>query len=454
MSDITKIPPQSIEAEKALLGSLMLDKDGIIKVVDFLRPEDFYKNIHSKIYKAMLNLYEKQEPIDVLTITQRLREKKELEEIGGAGYLSELLNTVPTPYHLLNYTKIVRGKKIMRDLIQAAGEISSLAFDEAEDIDLILDEAEKKIFGISQKSLTQDFVPVRAELEAAWDRIEKLHSQKGTLRGITTGFQKLDNILAGFQKGDLILIASRPSLGKTTLALDIARAVSKRGNLPVGIFSLEMAKEQLVDRIIAAEAGVSLWKLRTGKLSEDEDLTNIQNAINTLSEIPIYIDDAASSNVLQMRAMSRRLQAEKGLGLIIIDYLQLMQSRSWSENIVQQVTEISKSLKSLAKELNVPVLALSQLSRAVEHRPEQRPRLSDLRESGSLEQDSDVVMFIYREDKVNPNSPNPNVAEIIVAKHRNGPTGKIDLRFDQDAVCFREMAKEYGEEDAGSEDSF
>lgn len=453
MSDITKIPPQSIEAEKALLGSLMLDKEGIIKVADFFKPEDFYKSAHSKIYQAMLELYEKQEPIDVLTITQRLEEKKELKEVGEASYLTELLNIVPTPSHLTNYAKIVKGKKVLRDLIKTAGEISSSAFDEAEDVDLILDEAEKKIFSISQQSLTQDFIPIKSELGSAWDRIEKIHSKKGTLRGVTTGFPKLDNILAGFQKGDLILLASRPSLGKTTLALDIARSVAKKEELPVGLFSLEMSKEQLVDRIISAEAGISLWKLRTGKLSED-DIPKIQNAITTLSEIPLYIDDAASANVLQMRAMSRRLQAEKGLGLVIIDYLQLMQSRSWSENIVHQVTEISKSLKSLAKELNVPVLALSQLSRAVEHRPEQRPRLSDLRESGSLEQDSDVVLFIYREDKVNPNTPNPNVAEIIVAKHRNGPTGKIDLRFDQDAVCFREMAEEYSQEDTEDEQIF
>lgn len=451
MNNVTKIPPQSIEAEKALLGSLMLDKEGIIKVVDFLRPEDFYKSAHSKIYQAMIDLFEKQEPTDLLTLTQRLEEKEELEEIGGASCLSELLQAVPTPAHLLYYAKIVRGKKVLRNLIKASGEISALSYDESKDIDSILDEAEKKIFSIAQRSLTQTFLPVKSELDNAFERIDKIHSKERMLRGITTGFPKLDNILAGFQKGDLVLLASRPTLGKSALSLDMARAVAIKEKLPVGIFSLEMGKEQLVDRLIAAEANVSLWKLRTGKLSEDEDFTKLQKALSTLSEAPIYIDDAASSTVLQMRAMARRLQAEKGLGLIIIDYLQLIQARNLNESVVQQVTEISRSLKALAKELNVPVLALSQLSRAVEHRPDQRPRLSDLRESGSLEQDSDVVMFIYREDKVKPNTPRRNVADIIIAKHRNGPVGRVELYFDQEMVSFRELEREYGEEISGEE---
>jgi len=451
MENVIKIPPQSIEAERALLGSLMLDKEGMVKVVDFLKPEDFYKTAHSKVYQAMMDLFEKQEQTDLLTLTQRLEEKKELEEIGGATYLSELLQTVPTPSHLLYYAKIVRGKKTLRDLIQASDEISILSYDEGQDIDLVLDEAEKKIFSISQKSLTQTFLPIKAELDNAFERIDKIHSKKGALRGVTTGFPKLDNILAGLQKGDLVLLASRPALGKSALSLDIARAVATKEKIPVGIFSLEMGKEQLMDRLIAAEANVSLWRLRTGKLSEDEDFAKLQKALSTLSQTSIYIDDAASSTVLQMRAMARRLQAEKGLGLIIIDYLQLIQARNPNENIVQQVTEISRSLKSLAKELNVPVLGLSQLSRAVEHRPNQRPRLSDLRESGSLEQDSDVVMFIYREDKVKPDTPRRNIADIIIAKHRNGPVGRVELYFDQEAVSFRELEKEYGEEISAEE---
>ena len=451
MAEVTKIPPQSIEAEKAFLGSLMLDKEGIVKVVDFLIPEDFYKTAHSKIYRAMVDLFEKQEPTDLLTLTQRLEEKGELEKIGGASYLSELLEAVPTPSHLLYYAKIVRGKKVLRDLIQASDEISALGYDESKDIDLILDEAEKKVFSIAQRSLTQTFLPIESQLDEAFKRIDRIHSKKGILRGVTTGFPKLDDILAGLQKGDLVLLASRPSLGKTALALNIARAVAIKGKQPVGVFSLEMGKEQFVDRLIAAEAGVSLWKLRTGKLSEDEDFAKLQKALSTLSEASIYIDDAASSTVLQMRAMARRLQAEKGLGLIIIDYLQLIQPRNPNENVVQQVTEISRSLKSLAKELNVPVLALSQLSRAVEHRPDQRPRLSDLRESGSLEQDADVVMFIYREDKVRSTSSRQNIADIIIAKHRNGPMGRVELYFDQVAVSFSELEKEYGEEITGEE---
>lgn len=447
MEEVIKIPPQSIDAEKALLGSLMLDKEGIVKIIDFLRPGDFYKSAHSKIYQAMVDLFEKREPTDLLTLTQRLREKKELEEIGGASFLSELLQTVPTPSHLLHYAKIVREKKVLRDLIQASEEISALSYEESKDIDLVLDEAEKKIFGIAQQSLTQTFLPIKSELDEAFERIDKIHSKRPrVLRGITTGFPKLDDILAGFQKGDLILLASRPGLGKTALSLDIARAVAIKERVPVGIFSLEMGKEQLVDRVIAAEANVSLWRLRTGRLSEDEDFEKLQKALSTLSQAQIFIDDAASSTVLQMRAMSRRLQAEKGLGLLIIDYLQLIQPRNLNENVVQQVTEISRSLKSLAKELNVPVLAMSQLSRAVEHRPNQRPRLSDLRESGSLEQDSDVVMFVYREDRVNPETPRRNIADIIVAKHRNGPLGKVELYFDQELVSFREIERGYEEE--------
>jgi len=441
MDDVTKIPPQSLEAEKALLGCLMLDKDAITKVVDFLRPEDFYKTSHSKIYQAMLNLFEKKEPIDLLTLSQKLEEKKELEEIGGASFLSEILSSVPTPAHLLHYAKIVKEKKILRDLIQASDEISNLAFNQEKDIDLILDDAEKKIFNISRRSLTQSFLPIKSELNSAFERIDKIHSQKEALRGITTGFPKLDNILGGFQRGDLILLASRPGVGKTTMSLDIARAAAKKEKLPVGVFSLEMSKEQLVDRLISSEAGVSLWKLRTGKLSE-EDFGKIQNALSVLSEMPIYIDDANPSTILQIKAMSRRLQAEKGLSLIVIDYLQLIQARNPDESMVQQITEISRGLKSLAKELNVPVLALSQLSRAVEYRrgDQRRPKLSDLRESGSLEQDADVVLFIYRPEIKDPKT------EIIIAKHRNGPIGKVEVFFDQNSVSFRELEKGYEEE--------
>lgn len=449
--DINKIPPQNIEAEKALLASLMLDKEGIIKIVDLIKPEDFYKDTHTKIYQTMLELFDRHEPIDIMTIKHRLDEKKQLDEIGGAGYLSEIVETVTTPSHLMHYAKTVRQKKVLRDLIRISDEIGSLGYKEHEDIDLLLDEAEKKIFGISQQSLTQGFSSIKGELDDAFERIDKIHSKKGALRGVTTGFSNLDDMLAGFQKGDLILLASRPSYGKTSLALDFARAASKN-KIPVGFFSIEMSKEQLVDRLIATEAGISMWKLRTGKLSSEEDFGKIQEAMASLAETPIFIDDAASPTVLQMRAMARRLQAEHGLGILIVDYLQLIQSRGFGDSAVQQVTEISRSLKSLAKELNVPVLALSQLSRAVEHRPDQRPRLSDLRESGSLEQDSDVVLFIHRKDKIDPRGAEPNIAEIIVAKHRNGPIGSKKLHFNPDVVTFTEVSYDYGEGEIAGEE--
>jgi len=443
-----KLPPQNIEAEKSLLGCLMLDSEAILKVADFLMPQDFYKEIHKKIYETMLELFERREAIDVLSVSSRLGEKNQLEEIGGVSYLTGLVNSVPTASHILNYAKIVQQKRILRNLIQASHEIRVMGYQEAEDVDLLVDEAEKKIFSIAQKSLTQAFTHVRETLEETFKRIDELSKQKGGLRGIPTGFRVLDNMLAGLQKSDLIILASRPSLGKSALALDIARYVACYQKIPVGIFSLEMSMDQIIDRLIAAQADIDLWRLRTGRLSdvgEDNDFERIQKAIGILSESPIYIDDVASSNILQMRAMARRLQADKGLGLLIVDYLQLMDPRNPNQNIVQQVTESSKSLKSLAKELSVPVLAISQLSRAVEQRTPQIPRLADLRESGSLEQDADVVLFIYREDRYKPNTERKNVADIIVAKHRNGPVGKVELYFDETRASFRELEKGYEE---------
>ena len=320
-----------------------------------------------------------------------------------------------------------------------------MGYDEQEDIDILLDRAEQRIFSIAQKSLTQRFIPIKDGLESAFERIDNLSKHKGGLRGLPTGFTALDNILAGLQKSDFIILASRPSLGKSAMAVNFAANIAINKKIPVGIFSLEMSKDQVIDRLIAGLANVDLWRLRTGRLSsegEDNDFSRIQHAMAMLSEAPIYIDDAASSNVLQMRAMARRLQASHGLGLIIIDYLQLMESRNPMANIVQQVSEISKALKGLARELNVPVLALSQLSRAVEHRSPQIPRLADLRESGSLEQDADVVLLIYREDRYNPETTKKNIAEIIIAKHRNGPIGKVELYFDDQRVCFRNLEKE------------
>ena len=439
-----KLPPQSIEAEQSLLGSLMLDTNAIIKVVDFLGARDFYKRVHQVIYQSIQELFEKGEPIDLLSISNRLKEKNLLDEIGGNSYLTELVNSVPTAVHVLSYAKIVQRKRILRDLIDASHEIGLMGYNETDDVDELLDQAEKRIFSIAQKSLTQNFVPVKATLEEAFERMERLSRREGGPRGLPTGFSDLDNILAGLQKADLIILASRPALGKSALALDIARNIAVREKMPVGIFSLEMSKDQVVDRLIAAQANVDLWRLRTGRLSdkgEDNDFFRIQQALGILSEAPIYIDDAASSNILQMRAMARRLQADKGLGLVVVDYLQLMEPRNPNTSVVQQVTEISRSLKGLSRELNVPVLALSQLSRAVEQRSPQIPRLADLRESGSLEQDSDVVLFIYREDRYRTDTAKKNIADIIIAKHRNGPVGKIELYFDAQRVSFRNLEK-------------
>jgi len=439
-----KLPPQSIEAEQSLLGSLMLDKNAIINMADFLKPEDFYRKTHQEIYSTCLELFQKSEPIDILSVSNRLREKNLLEEVGGNSYLTELINSVPTPSHALNYAKIVHRKGILRNLIEASQEIGQIAFNETEDTDVILDKAEKKIFSIAQKGLTQEFVPVKSTLADAFERIDKLSKHQGGLRGLPTGFTDLDNILAGLQKSDLIILAARPSLGKSALALNFAANIAIHQKIPVGMFSLEMSRDQVVDRLISSLSGVDLWRLRTGRLSaegDDNDFVRIQQALGILSEAPLYIDDAASPTVLQMKAMCRRLQAENGMGLVIIDYLQLMEPLNPYANPVQQVSENSRALKALARELNIPVLVVSQLSRAVEQRSPQIPRLSDLRQSGTIEQDGDVVLFIYREDRYRPESSRKGIADIIISKHRNGPVGRVELYFDERSVTFRNLEK-------------
>jgi len=445
-----KLPPQSIEAEQSLLGCLMLDKNAIIKVADFLKPPDFYRGIHQEIYQVCQELFGKGEPIDLLSTSNRLKEKGLLEEIGGLSYLTELINSVPTASHVLNYAKIVQRKRILRDLIAASQEIGNLGYNETEDTDVLLDEAEKRIFSIAQKSLTQDFIPVKSTLEEAFERIDRLSKKEAGLRGLPTGFIDLDNILAGLQKSDLIILASRPTLGKSSLAANIASNIAVNEKVPVGMFSLEMSKDHVVDRLISSLSGVDLWRLRTGRLSDqgdDNDFTRIREAMGILSEAPIYIDDAASPTVLQMKAMCRRLQANKGLGLVIIDYLQLMEPLNPAANPVQQVSENSRALKALARELNIPVLVISQLSRAVEQRSPQIPRLSDLRQSGTIEQDADVVMFIYREDRYRPETPKKGIADVIIAKHRNGPVGRVELYFDERTVSFRNLEKGVGFEE-------
>lgn len=439
-----RMPPQNVEAEMSALGSLMLDKDAIYKIVDFLSVKDFYKPIHQEIYEAMLDLFNKREPIDVLSVTNRLREKGKLEEIGGSSYLTSLVNIVPTASHVAHYASIVRRKRLLRDLIEASHYITQLGYKESEDVEDIIDEAEQKIFGVAKDSLRQEFTAVREALEEAWERIERLHHGDGALRGVATGFPDLDRCLGGLQKSDLIILASRPSMGKTSLALNFARNVAANEKRAVGIFSLEMSQEQLVDRLIAAEAGVDLWRLRTGRLRSDEpenEFVRVRDAMEVLNHLPIYIDDTPQPTVMELRAKARRLQAEHELGLIVIDYLQLIKGPERVESRVQEVSEISRSLKALAKELNVPVLAVSQLSRGVEMRHPAIPKLSDLRESGSLEQDSDVVMFIYREDKDKKTTDRRNIAEIHIEKHRNGPTGKVELYFHEETASFRSLEK-------------
>ncbi len=438
-----KLPPQNIEAEESVLGALMIDKDAIIKITDILTPADFYKPANGRIFETILNLFEKHQPIDILSVSNELQERGLLKDIGGSTYITELIEKVPTSSHIVHYANIVKEKKILRDLIKVSAEITEKAFESGDEIETVLDIIEQKIFSISQRSLRQKFIQLKEELGAAYERIESLHRGEGRLRGISTGFADLDSYLSGFQKSDLIILGARPSLGKTAFALDIARFVATKEKKSVGIFSLEMSKEQLVDRFIASEAQVPLWKLRTGRITDDTDFALIQNALDSLHNIPLFIDDTSGITVLQMKSMARRLQIEHGLDLVIVDYLQLIHPRTSSDNVVQQITEISRSLKGLARELGVPVLALSQLSRSVDQREVKIPRLSDLRESGSIEQDADVVLFIYRKDrdKLNPDAEEQNSAEIIIAKHRNGPLGAVKLKFDQEKVSFRNIDK-------------
>ena len=453
---VNKLPPQNLEAEQSVLGCLLIDKEAIIKVADILKTEDFYKDGHGLIYEAILDLYEKREPIDLLSLAGRLRDKNQLETVGGQSYVASLANTVPTASHVASYAQIVQKKATLRRLLKAASDITELGYQEDDEVDSILDNAEQKLFSISQKYLKQNFVPIKSVLTEAFDRIDELHKQSGKLRGLATGFVDLDNILAGLQKSDLIVLAARPSVGKTSLGLDIARQVATKEKTPVGLFSLEMSKEQLIDRLLCAEAGVDLWKMRTGRLSDkdgDDDFPRIGQAMGLLSEAPIFIDDSATSNIMEIRTKARRLKLEHGLGLLIIDYLQLMEGRShYSDNRVQEVAEITRGLKAVARELDVPVLALSQLSRAVEQQTGPAiPKLAHLRESGSIEQDADVVMFIYRKaaDRKYRIDDIPleekNLAEVYIAKHRNGPTGMIKLFFNEQQASFKNLEKQFTE---------
>lgn len=441
-----RVPPQSIDSEKALLGAIMLKPETLHELMDMIFPESFYAEKHRIIFKNMMDLFSKGDPIDLLSLSTQLKDTKTIDQIGGSSYLAELINVVPSAANALHYAHIVQKKSTMRNLIVAADEIAELGYDEGQDLDEMLDSAEKKIYEVTDTPGIHKFTSLSLSLDEAWERLDRLHNSDEEIRGVHTGFPGLDKLLAGLQKSDLIILAARPSMGKTALALDIARQAATQHNIPVGYFSLEMGSQQLVDRMLSAESRVDAWKLRTGKLKDEEDFTRIRESLEKLSKAPIFINDESNTNILKMRSTARRLKREHGLGLIIVDYLQLMNPTNsrGSDNLVQQITEISRSLKQMARELDIPVLALSQLSRAVEQR-RGKPRLSDLRDSGSIEQDADVVMFIHRDDKMNENSDKPNIAEILIEKHRNGPTGMVELYYDEKRVTFQSIDQnEYG----------
>ena len=429
------VPPQDLEAEKSIIGAILLDKDAIISIVQVLKPAHFYKRAHSDIYSAMFDLYERREPIDLVTLTAHLKTKGVLDEVGGAAYLADLASAVPTAAHIVQYAQIVRDHYIKRQLISTSTKITQSAFDETADIRSILDETEQAVFALSQQHLRQNFIPIKDALTESFDRLDELHRKPGGLRGVPTGFWDLDAKLAGMQDSNLLILASRPGQGKTSLALNIAAHVAVGEGLPVGIFSLEMSKEEVVDRLLVSQSEVDAWKLKTGRL-DDEDFDRLQEAMGVLADAPLFIDDTPASNILEMRTKARRLQVEHNLSFLIVDYLQLVHGRNL-ENRVQEVSEISQNLKNLARELKIPVLACSQLSRAVEQRGTRKPQLADLRESGAIEQDADVVMFIWR-----PDTDNMDQVKLDIQKHRNGPTGEIDLIFRPDRVKFYGVEKQ------------
>ncbi|MBL7036316.1 replicative DNA helicase [Candidatus Microgenomates bacterium] len=429
MADQLRVPPHSTEAESSVLGALLLDKDAIIAVAEFLKGEDFYDERHKQIYGAILSLFEERTPVDVLTVTERLKKKKVLKNVGGATYLSQLTNRVPTAAHVEHYGKIVRDTATKRALMTAATRLVDFSMDEGLTAADLMDKAESEVFSISQKNISKAFTSVKDTLAESFDRLDELHKQGEGLRGVPTGFADLDSALAGFQKSNLIILAARPGVGKTAMSLGFAQHIAVKEKRPVGFFSLEMSKEELVDRLLVAQADIDAWKLKTGKLSES-DFTKLSNAMGELAEAPLFIDDTPALSILEMRTKARRLQVDSGVDLIVVDYLQLARSRGL-ENRVQEVSEIAEGLKNLARELKVPVIALSQLSRGIEQRGVKRPQLSDLRDSGGIEQAADVVMFLWRED----DEKIENI-KLDIAKHRNGPLASVPLFFKGDRIKF------------------
>lgn len=430
MSDLflDRVPPQNIEAEQSVLGAVFLSKEALHTALEILKPEDFYKTAHQRIFQTMLDLYEKGEPVDLVTVTAELQDQKVLEEVGGVTYLTNLASAVPTAANVEYYARIVEEKSLLRRLIRTATKIANDGYTREDDVEEIIADAERYILELSQNRNRSGFIPIRDILVETYERIEFLSQRREEITGIPSGYPDLDRMTSGFQRSDLIILAARPSVGKTAFALNVAQNVAARAGESVAIFSLEMAASQLVQRMLCAEGNIDAQKLRTGWLDED-DWQKLTMAIGTLGRAPIYIDDTPGITVQEIRAKCRRLQAEHGLGMVLIDYLQLIHSRSRGENRQQEVSEISRMLKGMARELNVPVMALSQLSRSVEQRQDKRPMMSDIRESGSIEQDADIVAFLYRDDYYNRESENNNTVEVIIAKQRNGPTGTVELAF-------------------------
>lgn len=437
-----RVPPHDLPSEQALIGAAIIDQEAIYDILDLITEKTFYSEKHRSIWNAISILLSEKNPIDIITVSDKLKSQNILEQIGGITYLTDLSASVPSSANIKYYAEIIRKKELLRKLISASAHIGELSYEEDKSIDEVLEEAEKKIYNITQiGSGSSRLISAEELIEEAWKRIEKIHDGGNGIRGVPTGFPGLDHKLSGFQKSDLIILAARPSVGKTSLVLDFARTAAVKYNVPVAIFSLEMSKEQLFDRMLSAQSRVDGWKLRTGKLSMDQDIERIQQGLEDLSNAPIFIDDTPANTIINMRSVIRRLKADKPLGLIVVDYLQLMGTTKHYDSVVHQTTEISRSLKSLAKEFDVPVIALSQLSRNVEQRGG-RPKLSDLRDSGSIEQDADVVMFIHREEKYGENNQNNNTVDILIEKHRNGPTGEIKLIFDDKKTSFVEMSQD------------
>jgi replicative DNA helicase len=424
----SKLPPQNNEAEQSVIGAILIENEALLKSIEIIRPEDFYRESHRLIFQSMIELFEKNEPADLITLTEHLRNKNKLEEVGGASYLTTLCDQIPTAANIEYYAKIVKEKAVLRRLISCATEIATRGYSNQDEVGELLDFAEKSIFDISEDQIKSSVYPLKEILKASFKTIEKLYNKKELITGVATGFTELDQITSGFQPSDLIIIAGRPSMGKTAFCLNIAQNAAYESKIPIVIFSLEMSKEQLALRMLCSEARVDAHKMRSGFLTES-DWPKLTRGAGRLSETKIFIDDTPGMGVLEMRAKARRLKSEHGLGMVIVDYLQLMRGRSTIDSREQEISDISRSLKALAKELKLPVVALSQLNRRVEDRAVKKPQLADLRESGAIEQDADVILFLYRDEVYNPDSQDKGSAEIIIGKQRNGPTGEIRLAF-------------------------